>query len=362
MKKALVLTVILAGCGQVGQALQNPGQPSAEVASTTQPTIEQMQLEPYDGPKARVAVYRFADQSAKGGGGYSRRTGWYTAEIGNGMADMLNDALLQSNRFIVLERQSLQDVLMEQDLGATGRIKKETAASLGEIEGAELLIKGSVTEFEPGSAGGQSGALLGGFGLPGAIIGGALGSVQQSHVAMIIQVVDAKSSRMLFSTTVEGKANDFDIGGMLGGFGGHVLGGAGLGVWQKTPVEKAIRVAILKGVQEISNKTPKTYYRHSAMQAAAIPPAATPSAGAAAVKPAVFKPQSNSPAAAAPLSSTAIVKVKSANLRDNPGTQGKVVATLKEGTKLSINAEEKDWYHIEIEDGTSGWISKSLTR
>jgi curli biogenesis system outer membrane secretion channel CsgG len=35
------------------------------------------------------------------------------------MADMLTDALLQSNRFIVLDRQTVKDVLQEQDLAAT---------------------------------------------------------------------------------------------------------------------------------------------------------------------------------------------------------------------------------------------------
>jgi curli biogenesis system outer membrane secretion channel CsgG len=353
----LALLFLIVGCGPVAEMTQNAGQPTAQVASAPDQSIDKLQLEPYDGPKARVAVYRFADQSAKGGGGYSSRTGWYTAEIGNGMADMLNDALLQSNRFIILDRQSLQDVLMEQDLGATGRVKKETAAAIGEIEGAELLIKGSVTEFEPGSAGGQAGALLGGFGLPGALIGGALGSVQQSHVAMVVQVVDAKTSRLLFSSTVEGKANDFDLGGLLGGFGGHFIGAGGLGVWQKTPVEKAIRVAILKAVQEVSNKTPKTYYRHGAVQAATSQPVT------ASVKPAVVViPQSGSPTPATDLSSTAVIKVKAANLRDAPGAQGKVIATLKEGAKLAINAEEKDWYYIQTEDGKSGWISKSLTK
>ena len=180
--------------------------------------------------------------------------------IGNGMADMLTDRLLQSNRFIVLDRQALKDVLQEQDLAATGRVSRETAAPLGAIEGADLLIKGSVTEFEPGSAGGGGALGAGYFGWTGAIIGGVLGSVRQSHVAMIIQVVDAKTSRLLFSTTVEGKANDFNLGGLLGGFGGGFGGGAGLGAWQKTPVEKAIRIAVLEAVKELSKKTPQTYF------------------------------------------------------------------------------------------------------
>jgi curli biogenesis system outer membrane secretion channel CsgG len=194
------------------------------------------------------------------------------------MADMLNDALLKSNRFIVLDRQALKDVLQEQDLAATGRISRETAAPIGAIEGADLLIKGSVTEFEPGSAGAGGGVGAGYFGFPGAVVGGLLGSVRQSHVAMIIQVVDAKTSRLLFSTTVEGKGNDFNLGALLGGFGGSFGGGAGLGTWQKTPVEKAIRIAILEAVKELSKKTPQTYFRHTegvAEPAVAVPVAAS---------------------------------------------------------------------------------------
>jgi curli biogenesis system outer membrane secretion channel CsgG len=260
------LPILLAGCGAMGDMIQHAGEPTAKTESTTDKSIEQYQIEPYDGPKARVAVYRFADQTAKGGGtvqgGYPGYY-WYNPQIGNGMADMLNDALLKSNRFIVLERQTLTDVLQEQDLAASGRVSRETAAPMGAIEGADLLIKGSVTEFEPGSAGGGAG--LGGalFGLPGALIGGALGSVRQSHVAMIIQVVDAKTSRLLFSTTVEGKANDFNVGGLLGGFGGSGGGVGGLGTWQKTPVEKAIRIAILEAVKSF----PKRLHKHISVTA-----------------------------------------------------------------------------------------------
>jgi len=348
---ALVLTV--AGCGPVGEAIQNPGQATTQTVSTSQQSIDQVQLEAYDGPKARVAVYRFGDQTAKGGGAYNSRRGWYSAEIGNGMADMLNDALLQSNRFIVLDRQSLQDVLMEQDLGASGRIRKDTATAIGQIEGAELLVKGAITEFEPGAAGAQAGSAMGAFGLPGALIGGALGGVQQSHIAMIVQVVDARTSRLLFSTTVEGKANDFNLGGFLGGFGGHFAGGAGLGVYQKTPMEKAIRIAIVNAVQELSKKTPKTYFHYG-------PEGAPVTATQQTVKSSVSVPVSQVKAVALP--SSVVVKAKVANLRDAPGVQGKVIGSLTEGTKLAINGEDKDWYQIQTEDGKTGWISKALTK
>ena len=367
----LFLTLVISACAPIGEMIQNAGQPSVKTVSTTQPTIDQVQLEAYNGPKARVAVSRFADQSGKGKGmavGYPGFA-WYTPQIGNGMADMLSDALLQSNRFIVLDRQSLDDVLKEQDLAGAGRISRETGARMGEIEGAELLIKGAVTEFEPGSAGANAGALLGGFGWTGAVVGGLLSGLRQSHVAMIIQVVDARTSRMLFSTTVEGKANDFNIGGALAGFGGGFLGGAGLGTYQKTPVEKAIRVAIQQAIKELASKTPPTYFRHGTASGVV-----NPTSGPAQQKPMVSNSSGtekaretmkvNSPVgkgSSSVLPATVTVKVASANLRESAGTQGKVVATLTARTKLSVQAEDNGWYFVQTDDQKTGWIAKSLT-
>lgn len=367
-----LLPLLLVGCPPIGEMVEHAGEPTAEVDSTTEPTIEEFQLEPYDGPKARVAVYRFGDRTAKGGGRYSGYR-WYSPEIGNGMADMLNDALLKSNRFIVLERQALKDVLQEQDLAATGRVRRETAAPIGQIEGAELLIKGTITEFEPGTRGARGGFGAGGFGLGwggllgGALIGGLLSGIQESHVAMVIQVVDTKTSRFLFSTTVEGTASDFDISGLLGGFGRGFGAGAGLGMWQKTPVEKAIRVAILKAVKELSDKTPKTYFRHTAETESALPASPASQPKPPTPQPAVQEVSTQPLKPTSPvintsgLPGTVIVKVTAANLRDAPGSGGKIVTTLKEGSRLSVQAEDKGWYYIQTQDGKDGWIPKALT-
>jgi curli biogenesis system outer membrane secretion channel CsgG len=135
-----ILTVIAMVWGWGGGAEAQVFSPKATVTSPTDgKSIDEAQREAYDGPKARIAVSQFKDKTGKG---------WWTGAIGDGMADMLSTALFHANRFIVLERQQVSDVLREQDLGAAGRIKKGTEAAIGEIEGAELLITGAVTEFE----------------------------------------------------------------------------------------------------------------------------------------------------------------------------------------------------------------------
>ena len=218
-------------------------EPQAKVTSSGGPSIQQAQQEAYNGPKARIAISRFTDKTAKG---------WWTGQIGDGMAEMLATALFNTNRFIVIERQTLQDVLAEQDLGASGRIKKETAAPIGQIEGAELLVTGAVTEFEPGSSG-IGGGIGGGS---SSIAGGILGGIKRSHIAIDIRVIDTKTSRLVAATSAEGTATD--IGGLVGMAGGKL--GGGLGGWHKQPIEKALRVAIGAATNYIASQTPAQYY------------------------------------------------------------------------------------------------------
>ena len=245
--KLLVLgLVIVVLFGLVG--CQSLSQPKAQVTSGTGgPSIQEAQMEAYNGPKARIAVSRFTDKTGKG---------WWTGTIGDGMRDMLSTALFNTNRFIVLERQILQDVLAEQDLGASGRIKQETAAPIGQIEGAELLVTGAVTEFEPGSSG--IGGSLGG-GDVGRVVGGILGGMRKSHVAIDLRVIDTRTSRIVAATSVEGEARDFNLGGMVVG---SAVGGS-LGGYSKTPIEKAIRVALGEAVNFVVTKTPQTYYHYA---------------------------------------------------------------------------------------------------
>ncbi|HWR98804.1 MAG TPA: CsgG/HfaB family protein [Candidatus Methanoperedens sp.] len=215
-----------------------PIQPTATVTSGGGPGIAEAQAVPYNGPKARITVSKFTDRSAKGYG-----------DIGEGMTDMLTTALFNTNRFIVLERGELGEVLREQDLASSGRIKRGTEAPTGEIEGAELLIVGAITEFEP-NAGGVGGGVLTG------VLGLGIG-VKTAHIAIDVRIIDAKTSRILAAQSVEGKAQD------IGGLGGLAVGGPlaiGFGAFAKTPMEKAIRVCLQTAVNFIANQTPAQYY------------------------------------------------------------------------------------------------------
>ncbi|HJX16882.1 MAG TPA: CsgG/HfaB family protein [Acidiferrobacterales bacterium] len=186
------------------------------------PTIQQAQQEPVAGPKKRIAVTAFEFKAARG-----------SREVGRGMSDMLSDALFNTNRFIVLEREHIKEVIQEQDFGASGRVKRETAAPIGELEGAQLIIRGSVTEFEPRCKGGAA----------------LIIAAQQACVTVNLRIVDAKTGRVVNATTVEGRSGSVG-GGLVFATGSLPVG---LGGWAKTPMESAIRNCIETAVQHIAN-------------------------------------------------------------------------------------------------------------
>jgi curli biogenesis system outer membrane secretion channel CsgG len=191
--------------------------PSAQVVNPGGPTIREAMSEPSTGKKMRIAVMRFENRSRY--------------DVGTGMRAMMTSALFRTNKFIVVEREMLTDVLLEQQLGATGAVSSRTAAPVGEVEGAQLLIYGTITAFEPGQRGIST------------IVGGA----QQSYVAMDLRIVDSRTSRVLSTTTVEGRATDVNLStAALKYVGMSPL--YYLEVWNNTPMGSAIRLCIDQAV------------------------------------------------------------------------------------------------------------------
>src|SRR5690349_12556709 len=97
------LTQPLAGCY---------GASATVVDSGPAPTIQQAQAAPATGPQKRIAVSAFEYRAGQG-----------SHDIGEGMSDMLTNALFNTGKFIVLERENLNEVIAEQDRADSGRFK-----------------------------------------------------------------------------------------------------------------------------------------------------------------------------------------------------------------------------------------------
>src|SRR6056297_2328035 len=314
-----LVMLMLAGC---------PTGTTTNVRESSGRSMADAQAENYNGPKARIAVARFENKTADAAG----YAGWYSPSIGDGMADMLTTALVNSGRYIVLERQALDDVLGEQDLGASGRVREETAAAIGEIEGAELLVVAAVTEFD-GNSGGTSGRIGGGN--LGRVVGAIAGGSRSAHMAIDLRVVDARTSRILAATSVEGEAKDFDIGGALSGYTGSVGLGGSLSSWENTPREKALRQVIGAAVDYVISVTPSEMMRYDAM-------GNTVSGGAS---------------SAGAANEQVVITASSLNVRQGPSTENSVVYSLNSGAIVDVIARAGDWLNIRDDQGREGWIS-----
>ncbi|MBN2119674.1 MAG: hypothetical protein JW734_01285 [Candidatus Omnitrophica bacterium] len=173
---------------------------------------------------------------------FENRSGWRgEIKLGDGMASQLTDALIQSGKFVVLERQTLDDVVAEQDLAASGWTRESKTAETGKLVPAQILIKGTVTEFEERSSGSGTGISYGGI---------SLGSSKSSaHVAVIIRIIDTTSGQVLDSARVEGTAK---AGGLSIGVSRDVS--FGTSGFKKTPLGEAVQIAIDKAVVQIADK------------------------------------------------------------------------------------------------------------
>ena len=182
--------------------------------------------------KKTIAVSKFENSTDTAG----------QAAIGTGMADQLADALIQSDKFVVIERQGLEDIIAEQDIAASGRAAVSETSQTGKLIPAQILIKGVVTEFEAEAQKGGTGISISGI---------SLGSNKATaHVAVILRIVDSTSGEVLDSVRVEGdaKAKGMKIGVAQGGVD------FGTESFKKTPLGEATQIAIDKAVLEIAKK------------------------------------------------------------------------------------------------------------
>lgn len=188
-------------------------------------------LPAYSGPKARISVADFDVKTTKA-----------TGEIGSGLREMLIAALINSNRFSVVERKAQAAVMQDEELSA------------------DLIITVTISAFEPQASGGRAG-VGGGGGAGSGVLGGLLGAAfNKAHMVLDIRIGDASTSEVLAARPVQGQASDV-AGVIKGGFLGSLGLAAGLSAYANTPMEKAIRICIIEAVRYISQAIPANYYK-----------------------------------------------------------------------------------------------------
>ncbi len=92
--------------------------------------------------KKRIAVLTFEDKTSQA---YSY--GFMGKDAGDAFAEMVTTALVKTGKYTVIERNELNQLLKEQQIGAAGIVTQESAVEAGKVLGAELVLFGAVSEF-----------------------------------------------------------------------------------------------------------------------------------------------------------------------------------------------------------------------
>lgn len=88
-----------------------------------------------------LAVFAFTN-----GGSYGQQKEDYDA-LERGMAGMLISELAANPALRVVERESIQHLLDEQNLGASGRVDAQTASKIGKLVGARYAVMGTFIDL-----------------------------------------------------------------------------------------------------------------------------------------------------------------------------------------------------------------------
>jgi curli biogenesis system outer membrane secretion channel CsgG len=233
-----ILLAVLTGCAVTDGASSRSATPMATPPALGAPGAGlEHGLPGPTGPKKRIAVAKFDAAGAF----MAHYGGW---DIGGGLAAQLTTALVNSGHFIVVERAELTPVLREQDMAMQKIVSKETAAQVGRVLGAQLLVAGSVTEFDQRAGGG--GLRIGGA---TGIFGGALsGESINGVVGMDVRVIDTTTGQVVQSHRVEANTSQRGISADIivqqVTFGGDAFNKTVLGQATRQAIEQAVMFII----------------------------------------------------------------------------------------------------------------------
>ncbi|UJJ51774.1 MULTISPECIES: CsgG/HfaB family protein [Rhodanobacter] len=124
-------------------------------------------------------------------------------------------------------------MLAEQDLPACSHMRPGSSPHTGNITGPQYPVTGSVAAYTEDTSN------TGGLNIAGFRVGGGK---SKAYVAIDLRVVDAETSEVVYSRTVEGRSSNggVNLRGYVSGVGGDFAHA------KKTPASKAVRAALIE--------------------------------------------------------------------------------------------------------------------
>ncbi len=192
-----------------------------------------MNLGEYKGLKQAIGCKDFENQA-----------GWSGSyDLGKNLSILLESALFDSGRFVIVDREKLTDVIAEQDLQASGRAAKaKGVAKTGLIRSARYIGTGAITEVTENQSGADGGISIGPMRLGG--------GKSEAQVVVIVKLIDTTTGEIVAKERIVGKAGNISARvGLSTGLINTDLGG-----FKKTPIGQAAQDCINKAAEVIAKK------------------------------------------------------------------------------------------------------------
>lgn len=177
-------------------------------------------------------------------GGIVDKTGRDTSVgrvFSSGIQDLLITALFEADHYSVLEREALDEILLEQEFSQTATVGEASALPRGQLQGAELLLVGAITAFDDKAEGGLA------FPIPIPMSRGWVNlalldlKMRRGFVSMDLRLIDVTTGQIVQATAVEGKASRFGLDVSYLNLKHDIKLPGVLNVYANTPVETALR-------------------------------------------------------------------------------------------------------------------------
>ncbi len=190
---------------------------ATESSRALEPQSVAARYTPYSGPKYRVVIGKIDNKSGYGSGIFADDPN----SLGMQARQILKNHLVQSGRFVVLERANLEELGREATLAGREQV----------ITAGQVVLTGAVTEFGRKTTGGR-------------VLGGILGRSknQVAYCKISISVADVSDSTLLFSAQ---GAGEYQLSNA------EVLGTGGTAGYDSTLNDKVLNLAMMEVVQRL---------------------------------------------------------------------------------------------------------------
>jgi curli production assembly/transport component CsgG len=242
-----VVLLILTGCSSIGNLVP----PSKGLAETLEPTETFRALQALPNPMGSipVSVYSFRDQT----GQYKPQANVssFSTAVTQGANSILVQALHESDWFIPVEREGLQNILTERKIIRAAQAENKDLPDLPPLTTAKIILEGGIISYDTNIKTGGIGMEY--FGI------GASELYREDAISIYLRAVDVRTGQVLLSVATSKKVLSQE---MRAGFFRYVsykrLAEAEAGYTDNEPmsicvtqaIEKALSDLILKGINK----------------------------------------------------------------------------------------------------------------